>query len=126
MIDFEHCFYNLYLFDIANYFVEFAGLGSSPDWESEYPTKERRKAFLVEYLEHVRFLSHQGSEDETDKLSDQCYRLVVLSLISTGHCGRCWKPYSIPKHSLHSITLPMPRVVSINTNCTRTISSLRE
>lgn len=64
IIDFEHCFHNLYLFDIANYFVEFAGLGSSPDWESKYPSREQRKEFLIEYFKHARFLSQQNNEDE--------------------------------------------------------------
>ena len=75
MIDFEHCFDNLYLFDIANYFVEFSGFGSSPDWESQ----ERRKAFLQEYLQHARFLSNSNSEIDPEKLSEDCYRLVALT-----------------------------------------------
>lgn len=79
MIDFEHCFDNLYLFDIANYFVEFAGLGSSPDWESKYPSKERRKAFLIEYLKHARFIPNSVNENDSDQLSDDCYRLVALT-----------------------------------------------
>ena len=79
MIDFEHCFDNFYLFDIANYFVEFAGLGSSPDWESKYPSKERRKAFLEEYLKHARFISNSPNENHSDKPNDDCYRLVALT-----------------------------------------------
>ena len=79
IIDFEHCFQNLYLFDIANYFVEFAGLGSSPDWENKYPTREKRKTFLAEYLKHARFLPQSYAEDDIDKLCDQCHRLIALA-----------------------------------------------
>ncbi|CAF3774594.1 unnamed protein product [Adineta steineri] len=79
IIDFEHCFHNLYLFDIANYFVEFAGLGSSPDWPSKYPSVERRKTFLAEYLKHARFLNCENIENEPDKLSERCYRLIALT-----------------------------------------------
>ena len=78
IIDFEHCFHNLCLFDIANYFVEFAGLGSSPDWASKYPTEERRKSFLAEYLKHVRYLPYQNIENELEKLCDYCHRLIAL------------------------------------------------
>ncbi|CAF3726899.1 unnamed protein product [Rotaria sordida] len=79
IIDFEHCFHNLYLFDIENYFVEFAGLGSSPDWENKYPSRERRKTFLAEYVKHAQFLSHENSEDDLDKLCDRCHRLIALT-----------------------------------------------
>ena len=79
MVDFEHCFNNFYLFDIENYFVEFAGLGSSPNWPKKYPSKERRKNFLAEYVKHARFFSHTYNDDELDQLCDRAHRLIALT-----------------------------------------------
>ena len=79
MIDFEYCFKNLYLFDIENYFIEFAGLGSSPHWGSKYPTREQRKMFLREYHKHARFLSNlPNKEDQEEKLCADAHRLTTL------------------------------------------------
>jgi thiamine kinase-like enzyme len=79
IIDFEHCMHNFYLFDIANYFIEFAGLGSSPDWTKKYPSREQRKVFLDEYLKHAHFVSHPNRDGVLEKLCDQCHRLVALT-----------------------------------------------
>lgn len=78
IIDFEHSFRNLYLFDIENYFVEFAGLESSPDWEDKYPSRERRTAFLVEYLKHARFSTSKNSAKDVQKLCDRCHSLMPI------------------------------------------------
>ncbi|CAF1251820.1 unnamed protein product [Didymodactylos carnosus] len=54
IIDFEHCMYNYWIFDITNHFLEFAGL-SNPDW-SLYPDRKFQKKWLKTYLEYAEFL----------------------------------------------------------------------
>ncbi|UJR08856.1 hypothetical protein I4U23_013111 [Adineta vaga] len=97
IIDFEHSFRNLYLYDIENYFVEFAGLESSPDWTNKYPTKERRLKFLTEYVKHTNFLSDQTSVDELTKLCDRCHCLKPLIHLYW-YYGLYLKLFLIPKH----------------------------
>ncbi|CAF1162495.1 unnamed protein product [Adineta ricciae] len=79
MIDFEHSFDNLYLYDIENYFVEFAGLSSSPDWSKKYPSRERRLNFISEYVKHADFLHKKPGADELEKLCDRCHCLLPLT-----------------------------------------------
>ncbi|CAF0810797.1 unnamed protein product [Didymodactylos carnosus] len=84
MIDFEHCMFNYWLFDLSNYFLEFAGLSASPDF-SLYPDRKFQKQVLTVYLKHAEFFQHTSlvkdrlnpTDDELEHLCDLSDQLTV-------------------------------------------------
>jgi thiamine kinase-like enzyme len=51
LIDFEHCARNMWLYDVFNYFIEYAGVDNEePDYDNIYPSREKQKKWLEVYL----------------------------------------------------------------------------
>lgn len=60
IIDLEHAFRNLWLLDVYNHFVEYAGVSSEqPHFESDYPSRNDQKQWLRVYLSHATFLTNR-------------------------------------------------------------------
>ena len=71
LIDFEHCARNIWLIDVFNYFIEFAGVETDePDYDGKYPSREQQKHWLEVYLTNARFL--HGKLEAAMTLDDLC------------------------------------------------------
>jgi thiamine kinase-like enzyme len=72
LIDFEHCARNFWLFDVYDYFIEYAGVDiEEPDYDQTYPTREKQKKWLETYLSNAQFLNDKYEKSITiDELCD--------------------------------------------------------
>lgn len=84
-IDFEYCAINYALFDIANHFVEYAGVDQI-DFD-RYPTRDEQYRWLIVYFQarnlpfnDLEFICHQI--DQFAALSHLCFGLWALAQIS--------------------------------------------
>ncbi|KAL2725660.1 ethanolamine kinase 1 isoform X1 [Vespula squamosa] len=82
-IDYEYTGYNYQAFDIANHFIEFAGI-ESPDY-SLYPEESLQKAWLKIYLQSYNKVNNV-LESEINQLYDQVNKFVPLTHFFWG----CW------------------------------------
>jgi ethanolamine kinase len=78
-IDFEYAAYNYQAFDIANHFLEFAGV-EDVDY-NKYPSKEFQFDWLKTYLEEYK---GGYSEDDVDRLYHQVNKFVLVSHLFWG------------------------------------------
>ena len=74
-IDFEYAHVNYALFDIANYFVEYAG-GDNPNFDV-YPSRDEQKRWLEIYFQ-TRGMTEQIIDDHLCDLIDQFSALAFL------------------------------------------------
>jgi thiamine kinase-like enzyme len=72
LIDFEHCARNFWLYDVFNYFIEYAGVeNEEPDYDQTYPSREKQKKWLEIYLSDAEFLNNKFERSITiDELCD--------------------------------------------------------
>lgn len=72
IIDLEHGFRNIWLFDVFNHFVEYAGVSSEkPHFDKDYPSRDDQKKWLGVYLSHATFLQNRIEQQWTlDELCD--------------------------------------------------------
>lgn len=75
LIDFEHCARNMWLYDVFNYFIEYAGFDNEePDYDQKYPSRDKQKKWLEIYLSNASFLNDkiekQMTIDELCNLGD--------------------------------------------------------
>ncbi|CAF4018714.1 unnamed protein product [Adineta steineri] len=80
LIDFEHCARNMWLFDVFNYFIEFAGMDSvEPDFDGTYPSRSKQQEWLQIYLSHATFLHNEKIKMSLDELCDlgDCLRAPI-------------------------------------------------
>jgi thiamine kinase-like enzyme len=81
LIDFEHCARNIWLVDVFNYFIEYAGVeDEEPDYENKYPKRDQQKQWLEIYLSHASFLNDKIEKQMTiDELCDlgDCLRAPI-------------------------------------------------
>lgn len=83
LIDFEHCSRNFWLYDVFNYFLEYAGFDiEQPDYDKAYPAREQQKAWLEVYLRHATFLDEKFertlSIDQLCDLGDRLRPIIHL------------------------------------------------
>lgn len=83
LIDFEHCSRNFWLYDVFNYFLEYAGFETEqPDFDSAYPSREQQRKWLEVYLRHAIFLNDKFertlSIDELCNLGDRLRPILHL------------------------------------------------
>jgi thiamine kinase-like enzyme len=76
IIDFEHCARNIWLYDVYNYFIEYAGFEhEEPDYDQAYPSREKQIKWLETYLSNATFLNDKFEKsisiDELCNLGDQ-------------------------------------------------------
>jgi thiamine kinase-like enzyme len=81
LIDFEHCARNFWLFDIFDYFIEYAGVDQEePDYDNTYPLRNKQKTWLETYLSNATFLNEKYEKSMTiDELCDlgDCLRAPI-------------------------------------------------
>ncbi|CAF1381432.1 unnamed protein product [Adineta steineri] len=80
LIDFEHCARNMWLIDVFNYFIEFAGLDSEePDFDGKYLSRSKQQEWLQIYLSHATFLHNEKIKMSLDELCDlgDCLRAPI-------------------------------------------------
>ncbi|XP_046824053.1 ethanolamine kinase 1 isoform X1 [Vespa crabro] len=82
-IDYEYTAYNYQAFDIANHFVEFAGI-DSPDY-TLYPEESLQKAWIKIYLQSY-YNMNNVLESEINRLYNQVNKFVLLTHFFWG----CW------------------------------------
>ena len=77
VIDFEHCARNMWLVDVFNHFLEYAGVSAStPNFEKDYPSRKQQKQWMEVYLDHASFLQDKMEKQMTvDELCDLGDRL---------------------------------------------------
>ena len=76
-IDYEFGFPNYRAYDIANHFVEHAGLIEPVKYSENYPSVEHQREWIREYL--AGFKNEGRSEKEVEKLQEEIAEMAVLS-----------------------------------------------
>lgn len=72
LIDFEHCARNIWLYDVYNHFLEYAGVEHEElDYDQAYPSRKIQRKWLETYLSHATFLNDKFEKSlSIDELCD--------------------------------------------------------
>ncbi|CAF1541244.1 unnamed protein product, partial [Didymodactylos carnosus] len=75
-IDFEYVQYNYWIYDVANHFIEYAGV-DNPDFD-RYPSREHQHVWLKTYFKYATFLTQKNDKD-LDDICDLIDKFAALS-----------------------------------------------